>query len=177
MERAKKFYLEKNIQITSSQTPSMPSEFLPLVHEFEVFLRDADMFKRDYEEAITLNKEEEETDEEGDQEGIGYRGTFEVNPKFDLRDEATTENERVVGYATPAGTKAYAERSSVVHSSNFKQVKMIEQDETLTLSKMIYGTQTSKMTVPSTDFLTYMAIRTSLLSGGINHIDTGYFFN
>ena len=44
----------------------MPSEFLPLVHEFEVFLRDADMFKRDYEEAITLNKEEEETDEEVD---------------------------------------------------------------------------------------------------------------
>ena len=98
-----------------------PQEFLPMIHEFEVFLRDADMFQSDYEEAITLNKEEE-MDEEEVKEGIGYRGTFKVNQKFDLRDDAASENERVIGYATPEGTKAYAERSAVVHSSNFKKV-------------------------------------------------------
>ena len=117
---------------------------MPLVHEFEVFLRDADMFKKDHEEAITLNKEED-TDEEVEQEGIGYRGTFKVNPKFDLRDDAVSKNDQVAGYATPEGTKAYAERSAVVHSSNFKKVKMVEEDDTLTLSKMTYGTESIRM--------------------------------
>ena len=76
MERAKKFYVEKNLRVTSAQSPEV--EFLPLIHEFEVYLRDTEMFKRDYDAAITLNKEEEEDtkNEEMEQEGIGYRGTF-----------------------------------------------------------------------------------------------------
>ena len=63
IERAKKFFEKKNIRYIDPENP--PTEFLPLTHEFEVFLRDAEMFTRDHEEAITLNKEED-TDEEND---------------------------------------------------------------------------------------------------------------
>ena len=100
-----------------------------------------------------------------------------MNPKFDLRDDAAgLEDDRISGYATPEGTKAYAERSAVVHSSNFKKVQMVEEDENLTLSKMTYGTESGRMSTSARDFLSYMAVRTALLSGGINHIDTGNFF-
>ena len=46
--------------------------------------------------------------------------------------------------------------------------------EQLSLSKFAFGTA-SGTNLPSHDFFQYLTIRTALLSGSINHIDTGCF--
>ena len=69
--------------------------------------------------------------------GIGYKGVFEVNPRFDLRN--LDDRESVKGHATPEGTASFAKRAKYVHESNFKSVKMPGAGEPLTLSKMMYG--------------------------------------
>ena len=101
-----------------------------MIHDFEVFLRDQHMFELEHNQTIDA-----EADEMLEEPGIGYRGTFTVNPTFDLK-----EAEKVGGYATAEGTAAYAQRSSLVDDSNFKKVKVGDTDDPLTLSKMIYGT-------------------------------------
>lgn len=69
--------------------------------------------------------------------GIGYKGVFEVNPRFDLRN--LDDRESVKGHATPEGTASFAKRAKYVHESNFKSVKVPGAGEPLTLSKMMYG--------------------------------------
>lgn len=107
--------------------------------------------------------------------GVGYRGNFTVNPTFDLK-----ESETIRGHATAEGTAAYAKRAALVHPSNFKRVKVTNGEEPLTLSKIIFGTDQEQIydlpDVPQQDFFQYMNIRSAVLSGGINHIDTGHFF-
>ena len=105
-----------------------------------------------------------------DEEGICYRGTFKINPKFNLRDN--NETELVKGHATPEGTRTFSERSSMVHPSNFKTVGMPSAEQ-LTLSKIAYGTATGT-THSQQDFFQYFVLKNVLLSGGINHIDTGH---
>ena len=107
-----------------------------MIHDFEIFLRDQHMFELEHKQTIDVERAiDAEDDEMIEEPGIGYRGTFTVNPKFDVK-----EAEKVVGYATAEGTAAYAQRSSLVHESNFKKVKVGNTDDPLTLSKMIYGT-------------------------------------
>ena len=99
---------------------------------------------------------------------------FTVNPKFDLNDASNSE--LVSGHATAKGTQAYARRSQVVHPACFKKVEMpdMNAEEELTLSKMIYGTGTGP-NFTQTDFFQYFVLKQMVLSGGINHIDTGHF--
>ena len=61
-----------------------------------------------------------------------------------------------------------------MHPSNFCAVAMPD-GESLTMSKLTYGTG-SGFSFSQQDFFQYLAMRFALLSGGINHIDTGYFF-
>ena len=94
------------------------------------------MFEQEVENNNTIDLNE--TLEEKEEPGIGYRGNFTVDPTFDLKQ---SENEPpVAGYATPEGTARYARRSSIVHPSNFKKVKIEDDSEPLTLSKLIFGT-------------------------------------
>ena len=72
-------------------------------------------------------------------EGIGYRGVFTVNPKFDLK-EAGSDGISYSGYATSEGTRAYSQRSTHVNQSNFKEVEMPKGQDKLYLSKLAYGT-------------------------------------
>ena len=101
------------------------------MHDFEVYLRDHEMF----EEAQSMSLDE---DGQASDPGIGYRGSFNVDPKFNLQDSENLEP--IKGYATPEGTKRYSQRSNIVHQSNFKKVKMCRFDEELTLSKLMIGT-------------------------------------
>ena len=149
------FYIEKDVRENKREDKK---EFVDMVHEFEVYLRDSEMFE------ATVGFES--------QEGIGYRGLFEVDSKFDLRvDDSAIER----GYATVEGTEEYSQRSSVVHPSNFKSVNMGKDREPLTLSKLAYGTATG-INYSQIDFFQYISMRSALLSGGINHIDTGFDF-
>ena len=84
------------------------------------------------------------------------------------------EHEQFSGFATPEGTATYSKRSSLVHPGNFKSVEVDKEELPLTLSKMMLGTATGA-DIPLMDFFQYMNLRLGLLSGGINHIDTGHF--
>ena len=84
MDRMRTFYIEKDVRENKREDKK---EFVDLVHEFEVYLRDSEMF----EATVGLDS----------QEGIGYRGLFEVDSKFDLRvDDSAIERD----YATAEGT-------------------------------------------------------------------------
>ena len=105
-----------------------------------MFLRDADMFK-----SLESGGEVSEVDENtgmlaGD--GVCYRGLFDIEPRFDLKDSLTTgDYELTKGFATPEGTARYANRSAHVHSSNFKSVSLGENEAPMTLSKLVLGTE------------------------------------
>jgi aryl-alcohol dehydrogenase-like predicted oxidoreductase len=64
-----------------------------------------------------------------------------------------------------------ARNSEHVHPDNFREVAGTD----LTLSRMIYGTGNGVASSPA-DFLQYNALKHSLMSGGINHIDTSSSF-
>ena len=86
------------------------------MHDFEVYVRDAEMFVEEpfeYEDEYDVPVNE----------GIGYRGVFTVNPKFDLK-EAGSDGISYSGHATSEGTRAYSQRSTHVNQSNFKEVVM-----------------------------------------------------
>ena len=139
------------------------TEFLPLVHDFEVFLRDHEMFEA---------ADGYEIDENGqiDDAGVGYRGVFRVeNAAFSLKGNT----ELIPGHATVEGTAAYAARSSHVHSSSFTKVKVPKESSALTLSKLMYGTNNGQ-SVNHQDFFGYLALRYAILSGGVNQIETGH---
>ena len=106
------------------------------------------------------------------QEGAGYHG-FTVNPRFSVGKAA----DPVVGFATPEGTRRYAERNrSIVDRSNFKSIPLLKGDtDTLTLSKLVYGTAAGPG-APSEDYRQYNSLKYAILSGGMNHIDTGHSF-
>jgi aryl-alcohol dehydrogenase-like predicted oxidoreductase len=78
------------------------------------------------------------------------------------------------GFATEAGTDAYYRRSQYdevnleVHPQNFKNPF---ENPGLKLSSLGVGTYVGDPD-DYTDFLMYDAIKTSVLSGGVNHIDT-----
>ena len=106
------------------------------------------------------------------QEGAGYHG-FTVNPRFSVGKAA----DPVEGFATPEGTRRYAERNrSIVDRSNFKSIPLLKGDtDTLTLSKLVYGTAAGPG-APSEDYRQYNSLKYAILSGGMNHIDTGHSF-
>lgn len=82
--------------------------------------------------------------------------------------------ERLKGFATEEGTDTYFRMSQYdnpnleVHPSNFKSPF---ESPMLKLSSVGYGTYVGEPD-DYTDYLMYDAIKTSVLSGGINHIDT-----
>ena len=98
------------------------------------------MFEQKEDSSNTLDLDEATaTFEMLEESGIGYRGTFTVDPTFNLKESDTEPP--VPGFATPEGTAKYARRSSIVHPSNFKKVKIgHDSSEPLTLSKIIFGT-------------------------------------
>jgi aryl-alcohol dehydrogenase-like predicted oxidoreductase len=84
------------------------------------------------------------------------------------------KNEKLKGFATEAGTDAYYRRSQYdevnleVHPTNFKNPF---ESVGLKISSLGIGTYVGEPD-DITDYLLYDAIKTSVLSGGINHIDT-----
>ena len=164
-ERAKQFYIDRDIKGDNKK-----QEFLPLVHDFEVYLRDHEMFDNSAG-AVELDEYDQPCGL-----GVGYRGTFQIDPKFNLQDQENVEP--VKGYATSLGTQTYARRSNIVDPSNFKKVKMFDDHNDaneLTLSKLMIGTKMGS-SQHQQDFFSYMVLRQALLSGGVNHIDTGHSF-
>ena len=105
-----------------------------------MFLRDTDMF-----DSVESGGEALEIDENTGmlaENGVCYRGLFDIDPRFNLKDSLTTgDYELTKGFATPQGTAKYASRSSHVHPSNFQSVSLSENDPPLTLSKLVLGTQ------------------------------------
>lgn len=88
------------------------------------------------------------------------------------------EQRRLPGLATNYGTEKYYrwsqydENSNLdVHHEHFKSIKGPSGDEDIKISSLGYGTY---MGDPDdyTDFAMYDAIKQSVLSGGLNHIDT-----
>jgi diketogulonate reductase-like aldo/keto reductase len=60
-----------------------------------------------------------------------------------------------------------------VDEANFKKIRGINND--LEVSRLAYGTLRGNSTKEE-DFLMYNAMKISLMSGGINHIDTGHAY-
>jgi len=84
-------------------------------------------------------------------------------------------NERLKGHATPEGTKKYYNLSQYgeienldVHHENFKS---LTHNENLMVSSVGVGTYIGDPD-DQTDFNLYNGIKQSVLSGGLNHIDT-----
>lgn len=82
---------------------------------------------------------------------------------------------RLAGYATPEGTEKYYRMSQYgegdateVHPDNFRSPL---QDERLRMTTLSIGSYVGDPD-DKTDFLLYNAIKQSVLSGGVNHIDT-----
>lgn len=103
MHRIKTFYIEKGVRKNNIEDKK---DFLDLVHEFEVYIRDIDMF-----ESVEINDIYNVTEQDDNyfmssQQGIGFEESFELNSKFDLKDANALEP----GYATAEGTKFYAQR-------------------------------------------------------------------
>ena len=119
-------------------------------------------------QTIDLNVNEGSVEEV--QQMNGYLG-FTFNTKYRIRRNREPEE----GQATPEGTLKYSRRnSSIVDPSNFKSIKMMKGDkEHLTLSKLIFGTACG-VPVPTGDLEQYNALKYAILSGGVNHIDTGH---
>ena len=116
MDRIKTFYIEKGVRENNIEDKK---DFLDLVHDFEVYIRDSDMFESTEREDMYDIIEQDDTFFMSSEPGIGFAGdSFELNSKFDLRDANALEP----GYATAEGTKSYAQRSKVVHPSNFCSV-------------------------------------------------------
>ena len=96
------------------------------------------------------------------------------NQVKDVLQQYYFRSERLKGYATGAGTDSYYRKSQYdevnleVHPSNFKNPF---EAPGLKLSSIGVGTY---MGEPDdyNDFLMYDAIKTAVLSGGVNHIDT-----
>lgn len=84
------------------------------------------------------------------------------------------QSDRLGGFATDMGTEAFYRRSQYddlnleVHPSNFKAPFDAPQ---LKLSSLGVGTYMGEAD-DCTDYLMYDAIKTAVLSGGVNHIDT-----
>jgi len=99
---------------------------------------------------------------------------YEDQVKDTLQPYYFRAGERLKGYATELGTDAYYRKSQYdephleVHPTNFKAPF---ENMNLKISSLGVGTY---MGDPDdyTDFLMYDAIKTSVLSGGVNHIDT-----
>jgi diketogulonate reductase-like aldo/keto reductase len=99
---------------------------------------------------------------------------YEDQVKDTLQPYYYRAGERLKGYATEAGTDAYYRKSQYdepnleVHPSNFKTPF---ENMNLKITSIGVGTY---MGDPDdyTDFLMYDSIKTSVLSGGVNHIDT-----
>jgi predicted aldo/keto reductase-like oxidoreductase len=93
-----------------------------------------------------------------------------------VRDTITPfyfDNVPLPGFATEEGTDAYYKRSQYedlnleVHPDNFKT----PFESNIKISSIGYGTYIGDPD-DYTDYLMYDSIKTSVLSGGINHIDT-----
>lgn len=88
-------------------------------------------------------------------------GISDVLNQYELLDNP------ISGYATKEKTKYYSQRNMEnVHKSNFK-----ETYEGLTISSLGLGSYVGKPD-DLTDFYLYNSVKNSVLSGGINHIDT-----
>jgi len=85
-------------------------------------------------------------------------------------------NQKLKGFATPQGTEKYyrmsqyneGQQNMMVSHENFRE---LFHNERIRLTSLGYGTYVG---APDdiTDFMMYQAIKTSVLSGGVNHIDT-----
>ena len=93
------------------------------------------------------------------------------NPKFDVK--SSTSRAPYKGFYDLEGMKRYMERGEgLVHQDNFKH--FIDNKE-LKVSKMAYGTQSDGFN-KIRDMQIYNGIKISVMSGGVNHIDTGCSF-
>lgn len=63
-DRIKQFYIDRDVRAQSTRT-----EFLPLVHDFEVYLRDTEMFEHDSHDLADDNGHVQGV-------GVGYKGVF-----------------------------------------------------------------------------------------------------
>ena len=73
-DRVKQFYIDRDIRGNVKRT-----EFLTIVHDFEVYIRDEEMFQSNSPAALDENGEACGV-------GVGYKGVFQVeNSAFDLR--------------------------------------------------------------------------------------------
>jgi|JI6StandDraft_1071083.scaffolds.fasta_scaffold26626_3 hypothetical protein len=99
----------------------------------------------------------------------GHELTSDINftQRKDSFEKYYTRNEPLKGYCTAEASLAYSKRNPEVHSSNFK--KPIGSD--LTLSSVGVGTYTNE-DQQHTDLSMYNAIVDSVLSGGVNVVDT-----
>lgn len=102
-------------------------------------------------------------------------GVYEEANEDTLKAMYYLDNAALKGWATPEGTDKYYRMSQygeveglVVHHENFNG---LFHDELLKLSSVGIGTYTGEPD-DATDFAMYNAIKTSVLSGGLNHIDT-----
>ena len=74
----------------------------------------------------------------------------------------------LAGEFSHAGGKTYKESNQdIVHPDNF--MKLYDGRE---LSKMVFGTSWPRVGQQG-DFFQYLSLKHALLSGGVNHIDTG----
>ncbi len=100
--------------------------------------------------------------------------TYEDSLKDTLQAYFLRSSDRLHGFATDHGTDLYYRRSQYddlnleVHPSNFKAPYERPQ---LKLSSLGVGTYMGEAD-DYTDYLMYDAIKTAVLSGGLNHIDT-----
>ena len=84
----------------------------------------------------------------------------------------------IKGHATSEGTFKYKLRNAdFVDDFNFNRVLLQSQHgkkrcQNMALSKIIYSTANGA-SEPFTDLLQYNALKYAVLSGGVNHIDTG----
>ena len=136
-----------------------------------MYLRDQAMFERPSSKK-TIDLDGSSATGGGMQEGKGYLG-FTVDSRFSV----SRSGPPLEGYATPEGTSKYAARNaSVVDPCSFKSILLLKGDkDPLTLSKLVYGTA-SGGPWPREDFKQYNALKYAILSGGMNHIDTGHSF-
>jgi len=104
--------------------------------------------------------------------GSGWRSSgFQVNPRFNIQDKFHTFP--IEGHATPEGTRRYSQRNTeAVNAVNFSEVKNMT-DEPLVLSKLIYGAENGEINQFG-DLDQYNAMKYSVLSGGVNHLDTSH---
>lgn len=100
-------------------------------------------------------------------------GQYE-NQVRDVLSQYYMRGDRLKGHATEAGTEAYYRRAQYdethleVHPTNFKNPF---EAPGLKLSSIGVGTYIGEPD-DYTDYLMYDAIKTAVLSGGVNHIDT-----